>query len=445
MGNAFHGEDQMDHSGLGLNDLPLGPWAGASVTTWASKTGSVWHGDPDRSQLRSRSRQEVHVQPVEGTMADRVLPTSFRCCPPGALRDHQEAVESLLHFDATTRKVAALFEAQHLDLSVFNKARRGSEELTTAADGPLAGFWRRCQKERESLVSRLECHPTSRIPVMLAAEWVLSGKTPRRHQERYTAFLDFTERECGARRITSWLGARGYVNQHFLLNWLAAVATGQEPSHVTAHLTDKEVERSRAFARDAPEDFYDQLREAWRFIGEAWARMLDGIALAHQGEIVAIFHEHEVGLNWEMRELFNTVFPCTHLRTTEFSWTCGRIPAILRLFLNERKRGLVGLVLTEEHAHLFDTEKCALFLRNLVIDLDCPETADHVQGGNASHTAEELEGDYPKPRLHWRLQGFGAGVHDFGLTGVHVLLALRAAYKGTEFPRGRSPRKRPWA
>jgi len=25
--------------------------------------------------------------------------------------------------------------------------------------------------------------------------------------------------------------------------------------------------------------------------------MPDGIALAHQGEIVAIFHEHEVGLN----------------------------------------------------------------------------------------------------------------------------------------------------
>ncbi|MCK8675881.1 hypothetical protein [Streptomyces lichenis] len=442
MRSTSHGGDLVSATGLALDDLPLGPWAGAETPFWASRTGKVWHGDPDCHALRSRAQEETYIQPASGTMADRVFPNPLHCSPPGPLGDHHRSAQALLDFDARTREAAVRLAEQHVDISAYSHLRTGLTERADDRGGDLSRHWERCQEERRTLVSRLEGELAGRLPVMLAAAWVLSGKTPRQHQDRYATFLDVAEEECDARNITSWLGARGYANQNFLPSWLSAVAAGQEASRVSEKLATEEVERSRTFSRDTSDDFYEQIREAWRLIGEAWARMLEGLVLAHQGEALAIFHEHHGGLPWGVHDLLQAVFPGARLRTTEFSWLCARVPAIFRLFLREREPGLAGLILAEEHVHMYGPDMCALFLRNLVVDLDRSELAAHVRQDGGSPSGDRSESSSLPSGLHGRLQGFGTGLGDRGLTVDQMLPALRAAREGQALRPRRQARKR---
>lgn len=68
---------------LALDDLPLGPWAGAEVTAYATKTGTTWHTDTACPVMRFRPRSATYTQPRTGTIGDRQLPNLLHGVPAG--------------------------------------------------------------------------------------------------------------------------------------------------------------------------------------------------------------------------------------------------------------------------------------------------------------------------------------------------------------------------
>ncbi|MBV6695708.1 hypothetical protein KV557_01035 [Kitasatospora aureofaciens] len=277
-----------------------------------------------------------------------------------------------------------------------------------------------------------------RLPVMLAARWVLGGRTPRQHQERYEAFLDVIDDEFTAAEITVGFDSRTYANKELLPVWLEDVATGREPPAATERLLRREVERVGNRVPDLARRIKSALEQACR----AWSHMLQGIVLANAGDIVAIFHEDQLQLGWDLHDLFRTVLPCARLRTREVSWLVGRVPAVLGLFLSERESGLIGLVLEREHTHKFDAETCALFLRNAVTLLGRPELASYVEADLSTVGSELEDRDEPSPALGLPHSGFGTGFRDFGLTRADLLPALQAAWSGREVPAPKRARGR---
>ncbi|MFE6052873.1 hypothetical protein ACFQ6N_19120 [Kitasatospora sp. NPDC056446] len=269
-----------------------------------------------------------------------------------------------------------------------------------------------------------------RLPTMLAARWVLSGRTPRQHRDRYTAFLDVIDEEFTAAEITVGFDSRAYANKDLLPVWLEDVAAGHEPSAATERLLRGELERVSDRAPDLARRLKSTLEQACC----AWSYMLQGIVLANAGDIVAIFHEEQLQLGWDLRDLFRTTLPCARLQTIEVSWLVGRVPAVLGLFLSERERGLIGLVLEREHTRKFDADTCALFLRNAVTLLGRPELASHVEADLSTSVSELVARDEPLPALGLPHSGFGTGFQDFGLTRGDLLPALQAAWHGKEVP-----------
>ena len=89
---VIEGEGRPDDR-LSLDDVPLGPWAGAEVEVWASKTGTVWHGDPECGS--AKTRRDVFRQPTSGMLGSAVLPERFHCSPPGRLGVYRAACEKL--------------------------------------------------------------------------------------------------------------------------------------------------------------------------------------------------------------------------------------------------------------------------------------------------------------------------------------------------------------
>lgn len=146
---------------LAVGDLPLGPWSGAEVQAWASKTGTVWHCDPDCSSLRNRARTETFPQPVSGTMADIRLPERAHCDPAGELGGYRRAVDAIVAFDEATCAAMAALKRQDLTLAVLdewidNGAHSASAEDSTEdvlGRDPLAGHWERCKDRRARVVS----------------------------------------------------------------------------------------------------------------------------------------------------------------------------------------------------------------------------------------------------------------------------------------------------
>lgn len=435
-----------------LSDLPLGPWAGADIDTWASKTGVRWHGDPECSNLRSRARHQRHLQPSSGSMADIQLPERLHCPPSGDLGTYREAASKLVAFDATTFDAAQSLRGQDLDLNALDTTISGTASLFNRVSPvkavlerePLAGYWERCRDRRTQLARDIRRHFEDRGPMMLAAAWIADGRTPRQHQPRYKALLRVAEKECEQRAINATLGIRNYANDEVLPQWLYDVSGGLWPSTCTERLVAEEVERARQWNRTEPEDFFTKVQEAWSATGEAWTQILKGIAIAHPGEVFALFHDHQPGLNWNLRDLFDTVIPHARLTTREFAWVAARVPAIFRVFLSERDHGLMGLVLHDERTQQFDTSTAALFLRNLVTDLGSPDLAQHVREHDIdAGDPHEDDGDVPAcPTLHWQLHGFGAGITDAGLTRERCLPALRAALNGQELKPPKTSRRR---
>jgi hypothetical protein len=245
------------------------------------------------------------------------------------------------------------------------------------------------------------------------------------------------------RGLSATGGIRLFANDNGLPYWLSRVASGELPRNVTADLAEEERQRSVNRKRDADKEFLDAIRGAWLASGSVWEQRLEGVALGHPGEIFALFHRYSFGLNWELRDLFDTVIPHAELETREFNWIAAKVPAIFRLFLAERNRGLVGLVLDEERMHRYDPTTAALFLRNLVVELDAPSLARHVRVGGPGVETVDPDEQAPESTLHWQLHGFGTGISDAGITREQCLPALRAAIDSIELkPKTRPQRPR---
>jgi hypothetical protein len=153
---VIEGEGRRDDR-LSLADIPLGPWAGASVEVWASKTGTVWHGDPGCRDLRSKARHEVHNQPPSGRLDSLVDPDRLHCYPPDRLGAYREAAEMLVSFDAATHDAMTSLRQGDLNLAIFqpvhvsrfakepNRSAAVADEL---AHGEMEVLWDRCHRQR---------------------------------------------------------------------------------------------------------------------------------------------------------------------------------------------------------------------------------------------------------------------------------------------------------
>lgn len=431
-------DDDQAGGRLSLRDVPLGPWTGAEIVAWSGKAGAVWHADPECPALRTKDRRQTHLGPEDGTMADLALPDGLHCDPPGTLGEYKRAAEAVVAFDSATHQAGRRLRDDWLDLAAFDGVRLARDSHTALTESPLAELWTRCQRQRDLVCSEIRGRLRHRLPVMLAAAWVAGGRRSRQHDDRYNGFLDAAERECDRHDLSSNLGIRRYVNDNVLPRWLAAVAAGRTPGTAITEIEQEELERTRSLSPDASADFLAVLSEALTEIGESWEHLLEGIALAHPGEVVAVFHAHGPGLGWELHRLFDNILPCARIHTDRFTWLAGRVPAMLGAFLKERDRGLQGLVLEEEHVQVFDANACALFLRNLVTHLGDPGLADHVENGRSHPDLPHTGGEDgpPETRLHWQRHGFGTGFLDAGITREECLPALRAAGEGREIPRG---------
>ena len=424
--------------------IPLGPWAGAAFEAWAGKTGSVWHADHDCRSLRSRARSDSFVQPATGTMDARNLPGRLHCLPPGALSDYAAAAKFLVDFTFATAQGSSELREGRMDLSLLV----GEQSLASAArehlrSPALDALWQQAERDRQHLAGDLRRLLTRRLPLMLAAQWILNGKTPRRCQPRYSAFLNLAADEFEARGITASASRRYLDNEDLLPFWLDQVALGRSATSATAEMSERVESETRHFRGDLQEEFYTRLRAALTEVGQAWTRMLDGVLLAHPGDVAVIFDEHKLSVSWELRSVLASVLPCARLRTAEFSWLAGRAPAVFSLFLRERDRGLVGLVVETEHLHTFDGEQAALFLRNVVRLLDRPALLDHVAPCGAETIGPRRPitgGDRIGSELHWQLHGFAYGIHDAGLTHAMLLPAVQAAWEGRELKTPKSRR-----
>jgi hypothetical protein len=450
---VIEGEGRPDDR-LSPGDLPLGPWAGADLEVWAARTGTIWHGDPRCAGLRSKARRELHRQPADGQFDDLVRPERMHCYPPDRRGSHWQAADELIRFDATTYDAAASLRRGDLDLSVFAPlvlSRLASERTRAHAvadelgQGELSILWSRCRNRRRAVAAETEHELAGRLPVMLAAAWVATGRTPRQHQERYARFLHVAEQECGVRGIDASAGIRSYANERILPAWLDQVACGWAPRNVTEQAAADQAELARPWNPAQPAGFFARLHDAWTATGTAWARMLEGMALSRGDEVLALFPEYGPQLGWELGSALRRLLPRAEIRADEFSWVVARVPAAFALFLRERERGLTGLVLADERCHLFDVHRCGLFLRNLLTDLGCPELADHVRevepeaGTIIFAGAQETE--LPVARLHRRLQGFATGLSQHGLTRERCLPALRAACSDEQLRSPRVPRR----
>ncbi|MFC1421166.1 hypothetical protein [Streptacidiphilus cavernicola] len=355
----------------------------------------------------------------------------------------------LVEFTCATSRGRAELREGRMELSLLvgeqSLSRAGWEHLQSA---DLEALWELAERDRRHLTEDLRRQLTDRLPLMLAAQWILNGKTPRKRQPRYRAFLNLAADEFETRGITASTSTRYLDNEDLLPFWLDQVALGRSTTSATADISERVESETRHYRSDLQEEFYIRLRAALTEIGQAWAQLLGGVLLAHPGEVAAIFHEHRLSVSWELQSVLASVLPCARLRTAEFSWLAGRVPAILSLFLRERKRGLVGLVLETEHTQTFNAEQAALLLRNVVRLLDRPVLLDHVEEGSAGSLGPRRTitgGDRVESELHWQLHGFGYGTHDAGLTHAMLLPAVQAAWEGRELetPKSRRTPARP--
>ena len=340
-------------------------------------------------------------------------------------------IAALEAYDAQTDAAAARLAVGDLDLELLGGAERlvrlpvldpdrydeaEAESLSVADD--------RARTRRQAVTSQLEEAYRDRLPVLLAACWVASGRTPRRHQDHYRAFIEVAGQECGGRGVDYSFGTASHTDSHVLPGWLAAVAGGQAPITVTRRMAGTQAGLLSAAHRPAPQ--VEAARVAWSSTGARWAALLDGLALGHAGEVLAIWHADRLALPAPLAAVFPGPLPHARLATGPVTWLAARVPAVLGLFLSARDHGLTGLVLAEEGVRGFDPARCARFLRNLVVHLGLPGLADLVQE-QSTEAAGAGGGDV----LPERLLTFDTGLHgDTGLTLTDCLLPVRAAMAG---------------
>jgi hypothetical protein len=430
-------EGIVDNGRNSLADIPLGPWAGAEVTVYGSRTGSKWHGDPDCSSLRKVFRHESHRQPEEGSLADLNLPNAMHCAPVGELGTYRQEADELVQFAATTRKYATL-EPESLDLSAHAALRVSPSSWRYRRQPPaevLAPLWNRCRGERAEVADAVNEALRPNLSLMLAAAWILTGRdSHHRHEPGYEAFVSAIEEEFTSRTPTATFHIGSHAGRDAIPTWLNDVVAGRSPESATTVLADREAKEATRDEKNGPDGFVAAVRESWLRAGDTWSDILRGVALAHPGEVVALFRNHELAtaIDWRLATLVEDLAPGAQINCDQFSWTAARVPALVVPFLAHRDRGLVGLTLQTEAAHAVKSEQCALFLRNLLTDLDAPDLAPFVHPTGPGTALQPDDQDLPVTALSWEYHAFGYGLGDGGITLDQCLPAFRAARLGHE-------------
>ncbi|MFB8201876.1 hypothetical protein [Kitasatospora purpeofusca] len=159
-GPTLHGAESCDAA-------PLGPWAGARVTAWRGKTGTLWHTDPNCHTLRSRAVEEIFVQPAEGTLGDRRLPENLHCPPSGPLRDHLIVARRLEKYERATEIGHQQLADGQLPVIAFGALTARSNVIDALESDPLKSSWRSARRRRDELVDQAR-PPARRVPPVAA-------------------------------------------------------------------------------------------------------------------------------------------------------------------------------------------------------------------------------------------------------------------------------------
>ncbi|MEV6238892.1 Shedu anti-phage system protein SduA domain-containing protein [Lentzea sp. NPDC051838] len=401
-------------------DIPLGPLAGSELTLWCTKSGQLWHGDSECVGLKQKAREIVQVQPRKGAIADLVSPGRVHCVPVGPMADHFTAGLALVEFDGQTDSYVLRLKEDVVDLTAFDVSSIRVLH-PTVAKMPLARLWKQCRERRESFLDVLSEKLEERLPVMVAAAWLCTNKRSRQRtkQRKYARFNKVAVHEFRSLdRLTEW-DVRDLVTRHVLPKFLKLVKEGEPPNSAASRVSAEQADWARQAVGERLPDLPDQVLAAWTRTTLRWIGLLDGICTAHHGDTFAVFHEHQMPLP---THAIHRLFPCSRIRSTTFSWLAGRIPAIFRLFLQERDRGLNGLELDSEH--IYDDEQRALFLRNLFTVHGLPQLARRVETV-ATNPPKKPPVDTSDLNMH--LRGFGYGVGDGGLSPAECRYALNAA------------------
>jgi hypothetical protein len=153
-------------------------------------------------ELRNQGKEQAHRQPVGGSISGIAVPQRMHCLPTGRLGDYKRAADALIEFDELNRIALAQSREGTLNLDLFNDHKMPTGLVLAELESePLATLWARCSARRSALIAYVQSKLTARIPVMLAAEWILTGKTGRQHQDRYAVFLAAAREECEALKV----------------------------------------------------------------------------------------------------------------------------------------------------------------------------------------------------------------------------------------------------
>lgn len=439
-------------------DLPLGPWAGAQVRVWATKTGTRWHADADCSSLRSQARTEVFDQPMGGALGQRRLPAELHCPPPGRLGEYLRAARTLVRFAADTDEAERQWGNGDITLDAL-PGRHGyliePAEHAALDEGALAPVWAREQERRRHWMHSVdqELAPAEqRLPIMVMADWIRRGRTPREHQPRYDRFVRLATRELKAAELTINIGNKRYINGECLPDWLDDVVRGRTCENATTSMVEREYNDVREPSGPDGGELPERVRDAWRRIGERWQQALEAMAWAHPGVVLALFGLYATDIDHDLLDVCVRRGPAAQVDAGHLDWTVAVVPAACRVGLAERDQGLGGLVLLEGPLHGVDQACCERFLRNLVVSLEHPALADRVtapgagsgHGATAELSEEELEAGLALHQLGFGAEGWGSRV-----TVGRCAAALRAAVRGVDLrqssmsrsQRGRKPRQ----
>lgn len=416
---------------IAVANLPLGPWAGATVTTYATATGTRWHADIACPSLRSRARTDSFQQPGNGTLGDRTLPPGLHCSPTGVLGDYIEIASRLVRYSHATDAAELALAKEDLPLSVLPTADYWTDDAfgRSPTTDPLAEIIKTEHVRRDSVVEQLRHQlqhtdlPMARLAI---ASWLRAGRTPRQHQDQYVHLLEVGIETLDAGGLVPASGPRDYLND-LLPGWLDDVLSGSSIANASASLIAYEVERHSRLAAIRPgrEAVADHVATALTEVCSRWGDVVEAMAAAHPGTVLALLHRYGGNIDRTLVDTCIDVGPSALLEVGDTSWVAAVVPAAMRLQLNERRHGLAGLVIAEPAPWDISSAKCVDFLRHLVKAVADARLADHVTSGRGT----DISGGAVRRTVpqHRTLPGFARGTSDWGITTAECVPHLRKA------------------
>jgi hypothetical protein len=416
---------------------------------WATKTGTRWHADPGCSSLKSRARSVEFAQPSSGTLGDRILPEGLHCDPPGTLTDYLDAARHLVYYANETDEAERKRARGDLPISALGRHLGGFGNVDELlAEEPLASLSGPEHDRRSRLaedVNRYLGTYSDRACVMVLADWVRRGRTPRGHQRHYDRFVGAAVTVFNAAGLTSNIGMHYAVNRDALPEWLESVAGGSTCESATQAVADEEFAHAQRGRRADESDIPKLVRETWLAAGARWQLMLESMALAHPGKVLVLFSRHGSGIDTDLLDVLARTGPLATLEIVHLDWMIAELPAACRLSFASNDEGSGGVVLLEEPGYQVTHESCELFLRNLAHSLGYRDLAQHVRRGPAAldrtPRTKATDREY-ELSVAVKQRGFNSSPEGDSISADTCRPALLAALQGDELARPSAARKR---